>query len=81
MNWAPTFIPERELREVYIKPFDAVIKLANVRSVMNGYQEIDGIPCGSSPYLLRDILRDELGFDGVVVADYFTLDMFLEYHN
>lgn len=80
MNWAPSYIPERELREVYITPFAAVIELANVRSVMNGYQEIDGIPCGSSPYLLRDILRGELGFDGVVVADYFTLDMFIEYH-
>ena len=80
MNWAPSNIPERDLREVYIKPFDAAINLANVRSVMNGYQEIDGVPCGSSPYLLRDILRGELGFDGVVVADYFTLDMFIEYH-
>lgn len=81
LNWAPSHIPERLLREVYMTPFAAAIKEANVSSVMNGYQEIDGIPCGSSHELLVDLLRDELGFDGTIVSDYFTLNMFVEYHH
>jgi beta-glucosidase len=81
MNWAPSHIPERMLREIYIAPFAAAIKLANVASFMNGYQEIDGIPCGSSKELLVDLLRGELGFEGTLVSDYFTLDMFVQYHH
>jgi beta-glucosidase len=81
MNWAPSHIPERMLREIYIAPFAAAIKTAKVASVMNGYQEIDGIPCGSSVELMVDLLRGELGFNGTVVADYFTLNMFVEYHH
>jgi beta-glucosidase len=45
--------------------------------VMNSYSSVDGLPCGASRAILTDLLRGELGFDGVVVADYFTLD-FLE---
>lgn len=81
LNWAPSHIPERLLREVYLTPFYAAIKEADVASVMNGYQEIDGIPCGSSTWLLRDILRGEMGFNRTVVADYFTINMFVEYHH
>jgi beta-glucosidase len=81
LNWAPAQIPLRLLREVYLTPFAAVIKNANVASVMNGYQEIDGIPCGSSQEFLVDILRWELGFKGTIVADYFTINMFVDYHH
>ena len=81
MNWAPSHIPDRMLREIYIAPFAAAIELANVASFMNGYQEIDGIPCGSNQKLLVDILRGEMGFKGTLVADYFTLNMFVEYHH
>ncbi|HRF94948.1 MAG TPA: glycoside hydrolase family 3 protein, partial [Aggregatilineales bacterium] len=80
MNWAPAQIPLRLLREVYLTPFAAVIKHANVASVMNAYQEIDGIPCGSSQEFLVDMLRWELGFKGTIVADYFTINMLVDYH-
>lgn len=81
LNWAPSHITPRLLREVYAMPFAALIKEANVASVMNGYQEIDGIPCGSSPELLIDLLRGELGFDGTLLSDYFAINMLLEYHH
>ena len=81
LNWAPSHIPDRMLREVFITPFAAAIKEANVASFMNGYQEIDGIPCGSSQKLLVDILRGELDFQHTIVADYFTINMFVEYHH
>src|SRR5262249_13907911 len=69
MNWAPAHIPARELREVYVWPFEAAIRAADLASIMNAYHELDGIPCGASPALFRDLLRSELGFAGLVVTD------------
>jgi beta-glucosidase len=80
MNWAPAHIPQRELRDVYVLPFEAAIKDARLASVMNAYSEIDGIPAGASRELLTDLLRGTLGFDGVVVADYFAVWTLLSYH-
>src|SRR5262249_20235429 len=69
LNWAPAHIPPRELLDVFLPPYAAMIKEANLRSVMNAYQEIDGVPCGASKFLLNDLLRDELDFTGTVVSD------------
>jgi beta-glucosidase len=80
MNWAPAHLGPRELRETYAFPFEAAIREAGLASVMNGYHELDGVPCGASRALLTDLLRGELGFDGVVVADYFTVDCLRGYH-
>ncbi len=81
MNWAPPHLSWRELREVYLFPFEAAIREAKLASIMNAYHELDGIPCGSSKELLTDLLRDEWGFDGTVVSDYFAVNMLLEYHH
>lgn len=81
MNWAPVHISERELREVFLRPFEIAVKEAKVRSVMNAYHEIDGIPCGASKKILNDILRKEWIFDGIVVSDYFAIDMLGTYHH
>lgn len=80
LNWAPAYLPERLKREIFLTPFAAAIHEANIASVMNAYQELDGIPAGSDKSLLTDLLRGELGFKGVVVADYFTINMFADYH-
>ncbi|HSK24118.1 MAG TPA: glycoside hydrolase family 3 N-terminal domain-containing protein [Egicoccus sp.] len=80
MNWAPAHIPARELREVYLHPFEAAVRDAGLRSIMNGYHELDGIPCGASRELLTTILREEWGFDGIVVSDYFSINQLWEYH-
>lgn len=80
MNWAPAHIPERELREVYLFPFEAAVKEAKLASIMPAYHEIDGIPCHASKWLLKDILRDEWGFEGLVVSDYFAINMLYKYH-
>jgi beta-glucosidase len=80
MNWAPAHIPQRELREVFLYPFEAAVKNAKLQSVMNAYHELDGIPCGANKELLHDILRDEWGFDGLVVSDYFTIEEFVRTH-
>jgi beta-glucosidase len=80
LNWAPAPLPRRELLERILPPFAAAIREAGLASIMNAYQEIDGVPCGASKWLLDDLLRGELGFDGVVVADYFTVACLMTYH-
>ncbi len=81
MNWAPAHIPERELRDVYLRPFEAAVRGAGLASVMNGYHELDGIPCGANRWLMTDLLRHEWGFDGTVVSDYFAVKQLADYHH
>lgn len=80
LNWAPAHIPPRELREVYLHPFEAAVRDAGLRSVMHAYNELDGVPCAASHELLDELLRDEWGFDGYVVADYFAVRQLETYH-
>jgi beta-glucosidase len=80
LNCAPAHIPPRLLREVYLYPFEKAVREGGVLSVMNAYHEIDGIPCGSSAELLTKILRDEWGFDGIVVSDYYAIEQLMTVH-
>ncbi|KAA9133018.1 glycosyl hydrolase [Microbacterium caowuchunii] len=72
-NHAPTQIGPRELADVFLPPFEMAIRDGGARSVMNAYTEIDGIPVASTPEYLTEILREQWGFDGVVVSDYFAV--------
>ena len=65
----PAYIPEIQLREYYLPQFQAAVK-AGASSVMINSGEINGIPVHSSKYLLTDVLRKELGFEGLVVTDW-----------
>ncbi len=80
LNCAPSHIPPRLFREVYLYPFEKAVKEGGVLSVMNAYHEIDGIPCGASKELLTDILRNEWGFDGIVVSDYGAVHQLMTVH-
>ncbi|MGM0168874.1 beta-glucosidase [Enterococcus sp. AZ135] len=71
---AATNIPERELQEIFAKPFQAAISKGNLRSVMNHYGAVDGEPVAGSKKLLQDLLRKEMGFDGLLVSDYASLE-------
>ena len=62
-------LPQRDFWETYMPAFKALVTEANVREVMCAYNSIDGEPCCSDQRLLRHILRDEWGFDGIVVSD------------
>jgi len=73
-NVGPANISERRLREVFFPPFEAAIREGNAASVMASYNEINGIPSHANEWLLGDILRDEWGFTGAVVADYFAIN-------
>lgn len=70
-NFGPVHAGPRELADVFLPPFEMAIKDGGVRSVMHSYAEVDGVPVASDPRILTDLLRDQWGFDGTVVADYF----------
>ncbi len=80
LNWAPAHIPPRELYEVFARPFETAIREAGLASVMNAYNEIDGVPCAVSKGLLTDFLRGQLGFQGLVVSDYMAIETACNYH-
>ncbi|WP_432246200.1 glycoside hydrolase family 3 N-terminal domain-containing protein (plasmid) [Arthrobacter sp. G.S.26] len=63
-------IPDRLLVEVYGKPFQAAITLAALRGVMPSYNSVGGEPVSASVRLLKVLLREQMGFDGLVVSDY-----------
>ena len=64
-------IDERTLRELYLAPFEAIVREAGVWSVMAAYNGLGGEPMTESA-LLRDLLKRELGFDGLVMSDWFA---------
>ena len=70
-NFAPVHAGPRELADVLLVPFEMAILDGGARSVMHSYAEIDGVPVAADPDLLTELLREQWGFDGTVVADYF----------
>ncbi|MGV8829364.1 MAG: beta-glucosidase H [Breznakibacter sp.] len=63
-------IDERTLREIYLPPFEAAVKRANVWAVMTGYNPVNGVWCTENKFLLNDILKKEWGFPGMVMSDW-----------
>jgi beta-glucosidase len=80
-NVAPGNYSERVIREYFLKPFEAAVKEGHVQTVMASYNEIDGIPSHSNKHLLDDILRQEWGFNGVLVSDYFGIAELIRIHH
>ncbi|MEU7800078.1 glycoside hydrolase family 3 N-terminal domain-containing protein [Micromonospora arborensis] len=72
-NHAPVPMGRRELTDVILPPFEMALRLGGARSVMNSYAEIDGLPVAADEELLTGLLRDDWGFTGTVVSDYFSL--------
>ena len=73
-------VSKKDLYETYLPAFKALVKEANVESVMGAYNRTNGEPCCGSKTLLKDILRDSWGFDGHVVSDCWAIKDFHEYH-
>jgi beta-glucosidase/beta-xylosidase len=72
-NHAPVSMGPRELADVMLPPFEMALKHGGARSVMHAYTDTDGIPAAANRALLTSLLRDEWGFAGTVVADYFGI--------
>ena len=79
-NHAPAALGPRELADVILPPFEKAVVHGPVGSVMNAYNEIDGIPCGADEDLLTRLLRDEWGFEGTVVSDYWSIAFLASTH-
>ncbi|MBI1170074.1 beta-glucosidase [bacterium] len=79
-NHAPVNLGWRELNDTFLLPFEMAVKLANAGSVMPAYHDIDGEPCHASHHLLTKVLREDWGFDGLIVADYIGVSLLYQHH-
>lgn len=73
-------IPERLLREIYAKPFQAAITEAGMQSIMPCYSSINGEPVAASRRILTELLRNEMGFEGLTVSDYCSVEEIYQRH-
>ena len=76
-NHAPVSMGPREFADVVLPPFEMALRGGGARSVMHAYADVDGMPPAADRALLTELLREQWGFQGVVVADYFGV-AFLE---
>jgi beta-glucosidase len=79
-NIGPAEVSERTLREEFFPPFEKLIKETNVGCVMPSYNEIGGIPSHANHWLLHKVLREEWGFKGLTVSDYFGINELITRH-
>lgn len=75
-NWAATELGWRELAEIHLPPVRAAA-LAGAAGIMAAYSEVDGLPAAANRRLLTDVIRDALGFEGLIMADGTALDRLL----
>lgn len=80
-NVGPASYSERTIREYFLKPFYAAITEGHAATLMPSYNEVDGLPSHSNQKLLTGILRQEWGFQGLVVSDYFALTEMVTLHH
>lgn len=81
LNCGPVTLGPREMWDVFLAPFQAAIRDANLATIMNAYPQLDGEVVATSRRILTDLLRGTLGFDGLVVSDYEAIPMIHNYHN
>lgn len=75
LNVAPMVTTERDFREIFLYPFKQAVVRGGALGLMPFYGEYDGIPTHTNTHLLRDVLRKEWDFKGIVVSDYFALEL------
>lgn len=78
LNMGRNLVTERELEEVHCKPFQAAISEGGLMGVMNSYCSMNGEPVACSRKLLTDLLRGRMGFAGMVVSDYISIDRIVD---
>src|SRR5690606_3620819 len=79
-NLAPVSVGPRELADVLLPPFEMALREGGARSVMNAYTDLDGVPSAADAELLTGLLRETWGFEGTVVADYFSIGFLHNLH-
>ena len=79
-NHGPVPMGRRELMDVILPTFETAVREAGARSVMNSYSDVDGVPAGADPWLLTELLREQWGFTGTVVSDYWAVPFLATMH-
>ncbi len=79
-NHAPVHLGPRELADDFMLPFEMTVKGADAASIMPAYHDIDGEPLHASRHLLTEVLREQWGFDGLIVADYIGVTLLETHH-
>jgi beta-xylosidase len=79
-NHGPVSMGRRELMDVILPPFETAVAVAGAGSVMNSYSDVDGVPAAADRWLLTDLLREEWGFAGSVVSDYWAVPFLATMH-
>ena len=80
-NIAPANYSERVIREYFLPSFKAAVTEGGIMSVMPSYNEVDGVPSHANKWLLQKILREEWGFKGHVVSDYYAIPQLMDLHH
>lgn len=80
-NIAPANYSERVLREIFLPSFKAAVTEGGIMSVMPSYNEIDGVPSHANKWLLEKVLRQEWGFKGHIVSDYYAIPQLQDLHH
>jgi beta-glucosidase len=80
LNGAPTDLSERTIREIFLPPYQAAVN-AGVYTVMAAHNELNGIPCHADKWMMTDVLRKELGFDGFIVSDWMDIERLATRHH
>lgn len=73
-----SIVDERTLREIYLTNFEIAVKEGHPKSIMSSYNAVNGVYANENAHLLKEILRDEWGFDGFVVTDWGGNNDFVE---
>jgi beta-glucosidase len=79
-NTGPIFLGEREVRSNFMVTFEKAVREGGAMGIMAAYHELDGIPCVSNKWLLKDVLRKEWGFKGFVLSDLGAIKMTINNH-
>jgi beta-glucosidase-like glycosyl hydrolase len=80
LNHGAVSLGARSLREEYARPFEWAVRQAGLSAVMVSYAELDGLPSTADANALNGLLRSRIGFDGIVVSDYFSIAMLNSLH-
>jgi beta-glucosidase len=78
---SPSWLPVRHLYQYFVPPWRSAIQDSNVMTVMESYSEYDGVPNVVNRESLRHLLREQLGFNGVLVTDYHEIENLIEFHH
>ncbi|MFF0267425.1 glycoside hydrolase family 3 N-terminal domain-containing protein [Kribbella sp. NPDC004536] len=79
-NHGPVSMGRRELLDIILPTFETAIATAAAGSVMSSYADLDGLPASADPWLFTDVLRDDWGFEGTVVSDYWAVPFLSSMH-